>query len=114
MWPAVASGTFRRLQFDDWVKGPAGKDVKLPRGTAVQIVNWSRHRNPDIWGPDADVFNPRRDFKHQELARVGCPMAAATPQSERFSPFAHAPRSCLGRNFAQLEMRLILVNLLRR
>jgi len=38
----------------------------------------------------------------QELARVGCPMAAATPQSKRFSPFAHNPRSCLGKNFAQM------------
>merc|ERR1711894_480613 len=30
------------------------------------------------------------------------------PQSARFSPFAHNPRSCLGKNFAQMEMRLIL------
>merc|ERR1711908_128096 len=38
--------------------------------------------------------------------------AATTPQSDRFSPFAHNPRSCLGKNFAQLEMRLILTQLL--
>mmetsp|Transcript_117991 Transcript_117991/g.252000 ORF Transcript_117991/g.252000 Transcript_117991/m.252000 type:complete len:601 (+) Transcript_117991:59-1861(+) len=114
MWPAVASGTYRQLQFDDWVKGPGGEDVKLPRGTAIHIVNWSRHRNPDVWGPDVNDFNPRRNFNFQELARVGCPMAAVTPQSERFSPFAHAPRSCLGRNFAQMEMRLIILSLLRR
>jgi len=113
MWPAVASGTYRQLQFPDTVRGPGGSTVTLPKGTAVQIVNWSRHRNPELWGPDADEFNPHRDFSVSELARVGCPMAAATPQSARFSPFAHKPRSCLGRNFAQMEMRLIMLYLLR-
>merc|ERR1711924_320363 len=34
-------------------------------------------------------------------------------QSARFSPFAHNPRSCLGKNFAQLEMRLIMSYLLK-
>ena len=108
LWPAVANGTFRRLQMGDSVKGADGKDVFLPKGTAINIVNWSRHRNPDVWGPDANRFNPYRDFSACELAHVGCPMAATNPQSERFSPFAHAPRSCLGRNFAQMEMRVIM------
>ena len=44
----------------------------------------------------------------EELARVGCPMAARTPQSARFSPFAHNPRSCLGKNFAQMASWLTL------
>eukprot|EP00930_Biecheleria_cincta_P070629 TRINITY_DN58262_c0_g1_i1.p1 TRINITY_DN58262_c0_g1~~TRINITY_DN58262_c0_g1_i1.p1 ORF type:complete len:659 (+),score=101.89 TRINITY_DN58262_c0_g1_i1:168-1979(+) len=113
MWPAVANGTFRQLQFSDSIKGQGGKEIKLPRGTALNIVNWSRHRNPDLWGADADQFNPRREFKEEELARVGCPMAAANPSSDRFSPFAHSPRNCLGRNFAQMEMRLIMLYLLR-
>eukprot|EP00413_Alexandrium_margalefii_P009958 CAMPEP_0204530058 /NCGR_PEP_ID=MMETSP0661-20131031/10406_1 /ASSEMBLY_ACC=CAM_ASM_000606 /TAXON_ID=109239 /ORGANISM="Alexandrium margalefi, Strain AMGDE01CS-322" /LENGTH=235 /DNA_ID=CAMNT_0051536119 /DNA_START=62 /DNA_END=769 /DNA_ORIENTATION=+ len=114
MWPAVPNGTFRRLQFDDTVTGPGGKGVLLPRGTAVQIANWPRHRNPELWGADVNSFNPKRAFMPEEVARVGCPMAAANPQSERFSPFAHAPRNCLGRNFAQMEMRLIMLYLLRR
>eukprot|EP00931_Biecheleriopsis_adriatica_P102516 TRINITY_DN77476_c0_g1_i1.p1 TRINITY_DN77476_c0_g1~~TRINITY_DN77476_c0_g1_i1.p1 ORF type:complete len:614 (+),score=133.21 TRINITY_DN77476_c0_g1_i1:26-1843(+) len=112
LWPAVANGTFRRLQFKDTVKGEEG-DVQLPKGTLVNIVNWSRHRNPELWGSAADEFDPYRDFAAEEVARVGCPMAGKSPQSERFSPFAHAPRSCLGRNFAQMEMRLIMLNLLR-
>lgn len=114
LWNSVPSGTFRQLHFDDWVTGDDGEHVTLPRGTVVNIVNWSRHRNPALWGEDANEFNPYRDFEPSELARVGCPMAAATPQSQRFSPFAHNPRSCLGRNFAQMEMRLIMAFLLRR
>eukprot|EP00927_Polykrikos_kofoidii_P035729 TRINITY_DN30265_c0_g1_i1.p1 TRINITY_DN30265_c0_g1~~TRINITY_DN30265_c0_g1_i1.p1 ORF type:complete len:627 (-),score=65.11 TRINITY_DN30265_c0_g1_i1:341-2221(-) len=114
LWPAVASGTFRQLQFSDTVAGPGNSRVTLPAGTPVNIVNWSRHRSASLWGSDADEFNPHREFRETELARVGCPMAADTPQSDRFSPFAHKPRSCLGRNFAQMEMRLILLHLIRR
>jgi len=114
LWPAVPNGTFRRLQFDETVKGPRGEEVLLPRGTAVQVANWPRHRSPELWGADANRFNPGRAFADGELARVGCPMAAANPQSKRFSPFAHAPRNCLGRNFAQMEMRLIMLHLLWR
>lgn len=113
MWPAVANGTFRQLQFRETVTGPDGKDILLPRGTHVNVTNWPRHRNPDLWGEDVNRFNPRRKFEKQEIARVGCPMAAANPSSDRFSPFAHSPRSCLGRNFAQMEMRLIMLYLLR-
>lgn len=79
----------------------------------MQVVNWSRHRNEKLWGADANTFNPKRDFLPGEVARVGRPCAAQTPQSDRFSPFAHNPRSCLGKNFAQLEMRLILSHLLK-
>lgn len=114
LWPVVPNGTFRELQFDDDVKDVGGRPVTLPRGTWVQLANWPRHRNPQLWGSDAAVFNPHRDFAPQELAHVGCAMAAATPQSVRFSPFAHNPRACLGKNFAQMEMRLILIYLLRR
>lgn len=108
LWPAVANGTFRQLQFAEELRANGESKVTLPKGTFVTISNWCRHRNPELWGADADSFNPWRSFASEELARVGCPMAARTPQSARFSPFAHNPRSCLGKNFAQMEMRLIL------
>jgi cytochrome P450 len=111
LWPAVANGTFRQLQFADTIKGAGGAEVTLPKGTPVQVVNWSRHRNAALWGADVNEFNPKRAFKKEEVARVGGPGAAMNPQSDRFSPFAHNPRSCLGKNFAQLEMRLILTQL---
>lgn len=114
LWPAVAAGTYRQLQFEDTIRGPCDTQVTLPKGTPMHIVNWSRHRNPEVWGPDADEFNPYREFNSEEVARVGCPLAGMTPQSELFSPFAHNPRSCLGKNFAQMEMRVILIHLLKR
>ena len=91
----------------------AGKPVLLKKGTVVQVATWPRHRNPELWGADVDQFKPHRDFSADELMHVGCPAAAKNPQSSRFSPFAHNPRSCLGRNFAQMEMRLIVLYLVR-
>merc|ERR1712137_761522 len=93
----------------------ARDDTSLGLPTDAQPVKGplSRHRNKDLWGEDADHFNPRRHFEPEELARVGGPMAATNPASKRFSPFAHGPRSCLGRNFAQMEMRLIMLYLFR-
>ena len=67
LWPAVANGTFRTLQFDDHCLGPDGKEVRLPKGTHVQVNSWCRHRSKELWGPDVDVFNPDRTFEEQEL-----------------------------------------------
>jgi len=114
LWPAVANGTSRQLQFADSIKGPGSNEVILPKGTPVNVVNWSRHRNTDLWGPSAGEFNPHREFFEGEVDSVGAPIAAVNPQSERFSPFAHNPRSCLGKNFSQMEIRLILANLLKK
>jgi cytochrome P450 len=114
LWSSVPNGTFRQLQFDDSIKGEGGKSVTLPKGTHMNVVTWSRHRNPDLWGPDVNTFNPHREFQPEELMRVGSATAAKNPQSRRFSPFVHGPRNCLGRNFAQMEMRLIIAYLLRR
>lgn len=114
LWNSVPNGTFRQLQFDDFVKGATGEEVMIPKGTSMNIVTWSRHRNPDLWGADADEFNPHRHFEPGELTSVGIAASGINPQSLRYSPFVHAPRNCLGRNFAQMEMRLILPEIIKR
>ena len=111
MWPVVPNGTFRELQFDDTIRGPDGKEVLLKKGTYVQVTNWMRHRSTELWGPDANKFNPDRNFSPGELWN-GNPFKAYNPQSSRFSPFTFAPRHCMGMNFAQMEMRVILSHLL--
>lgn len=112
LWTAVPNGTFRELEQDEVVKGPGGKPVTLPKGAYVQIVNLMRQRNPAYWGPDADKFNPDRDYEPSEVWN-GCPFHASPLQSDRFSPFTFTPRECLGKNFAQMEMRTILSNVFR-
>jgi len=112
LWPAVPNGTFRELQFDDTVKGGNGEDVFVPKGTYVQITTWPRHRSKELWGEDAETFNPDREFTNDEIY-YGQPFAGFNPHSKRLSPFTYPPRDCLGKNFAQMEMRAILSYLFR-
>ena len=74
-------------------------------------MNWTRHRNPYLW-PDPDIFNPDRDFNDSEIWH-NKGFGGYNVSSDRFSPFTYGPRNCLGKNFAQMEMRLILLHLLR-
>merc|ERR1711871_1235542 len=61
---------------------------------------------------DAETFNPDREFSEAELWHEQ-PFAAYNPNSKRLSPFTYPPRDCLGKNFAQMEMRTILSYLYR-
>lgn len=120
LWTAVPNGTFRELQYDDEVRGPGGKMVELKKGTFVQVVNLMRQRNETLWGPDAMEFNPDRKWQGNEIWGSGWEneengkFHGSNPNSARFSPFTFTPRDCLGKNFAQMEMRTILANVFHR
>ena len=59
MWPALANGTYRELERDDSITGINGEKVLLEKGTYVQIMNFTRHRNPELW-ENPHIFNPDR------------------------------------------------------
>jgi len=107
----VPNGTFRELIEDEEIRGKKGM-VKVPKGTYVQIFNYSRHLNKDLWGEDAEDFNPEREFEGNELWNDEI-YAFYNPSTKRFSPFTYGPRDCIGKNFSQLEMRLILLHLFK-
>ena len=111
LWTAVPNGTFRQLIHEDTLQGLNGP-VKVPAGTYVQIMNYSRHRNTELWGDDANEFNPEREFKEGEVWE-DTGHAFYNPASDRFSPFTFPPRDCIGKNFAQIEMRLMLLYLFK-
>jgi benzoate 4-monooxygenase len=67
----------------------------FPAGTVLSVPTYSIHHSHEIWGPDADEFNPDRWFN------------LTARQKEAFIPFSHGPRSCVGRNVAEMEMKLI-------
>jgi len=95
LWPVIANGTFRELIRDDYVTGLNGKKVRVPKGTILQAPHFLIHRDKRLWGNDAEEFNPDREWNE-----------------EYFLPFTLAPRDCLGKNFAQIEMRVVLIGLL--
>ncbi|KXJ95167.1 cytochrome P450 [Microdochium bolleyi] len=72
----------------------------IPGGTTVSPLSYSVSRNPDIY-PDPYTFNPDR-------------WADATPtmKDADFS-WGGGARICLGMHIAQLEMRMVMVALLR-
>ena len=91
------------------------KQQQKKTGTFVQIVNWMRHRDPKLWGTDANEFNPDRIWQDEELwGSSHFPLGGFNPASERYSPFTFGPRDCMGKNFAQMEMRVILCSLFKR
>ena len=58
------------------------------------------HSDPDLWGPDADSFNPER----WEGRKLGF----------NYLPFNAGPRICIGQQFALAEIAYVTVRLLQR
>ncbi|KAI0205554.1 cytochrome P450 [Astrocystis sublimbata] len=74
----------------------------FPAGTVLSVPTYTIHHSKEIWGADADEFRPER-------------WANATPrQRNAFIPFSYGPRSCVGRNVAEMEMKMIAATWLRR
>ena len=61
-------------------------------------------RNPNVWGPDAHLFNPGRWLDDAYLAAL--PVGA-------YRPFERGPRNCIGQELAMLEAMLVLVSVAR-
>ena len=112
LWTPIPNGTYRELIEDSYIIGYNNEPIFVAKGTYIQIPNWTRHRNPLLWGDDVDVFNPYRDFRDDELWNDTV-INTYNPSSERFSPFTYGPRDCIGKNFSQIEMRIILLHLLK-
>ncbi|CAF2877944.1 unnamed protein product [Rotaria sp. Silwood2] len=72
----------------------------IPVGTIITANIYSLHFNPDLWGPvDPHTFYPERfATKRHSLAWI---------------PFGAGPRNCVGMRFALMEMKIVLIRLLR-
>ncbi|KAJ3369484.1 hypothetical protein GGF31_005194 [Allomyces arbusculus] len=84
----------------------------LPKGTLVTIDTFSMHRDPALWGPDADAFVPDR-----WTARADADGAIAmhpTAHNYEWAPFGGGQRICLGMQFSLVEQRVILAMMLLR
>jgi cytochrome P450/NADPH-cytochrome P450 reductase len=98
LWPTAPG--FTRYPYDDVVLG----GYRIPKGTSLTALTPMLHRIPEIWGPDADEFNPdhfRPEFR-------------ATLPPNAFKPFGSGQRACIGRQFAMQEAVLVLGMLLQR
>ena len=76
----------------------------VPKGTACLFSNEILGRDPRFFGPDPDTFVPER-----WLAQA----AAARPHPFSVRPFGFGRRLCLGKRFAELEIQLAVVRMIR-
>lgn len=76
---------------------------RIPVGTVVFINFNTIHRIPEFWGETADEFDPDR-WDH----------LPATFPKNAYLPFLHGPRGCIGKKFAETEMKTLLCCLLSK
>src|SRR5882757_6874569 len=81
-----------------------GGKFKLKKNTFVLVLPLALHRDPSVWGPNPDAFNPENFSPEAEAKR---PVNA-------WKPFGNGQRACIGRGFAMHEAALAIGMILQR
>ncbi|XP_034246944.1 cytochrome P450 4g15 isoform X2 [Thrips palmi] len=80
----------------------ASTGVTIPAGCTVVVATVKLHRNEEIY-PNPTVFNPDNFL----------PEKSANRHYYAFVPFSAGPRSCVGRKYAMLKLKILLSTILR-
>ncbi|XP_043723189.1 cytochrome P450 CYP72A219-like isoform X2 [Telopea speciosissima] len=80
-------------------------ELSLPAGTQLMIPTVLVHRDRELWGEDAEEFNPGRFAEG---------ISKATKNQVSFFPFSWGPRICIGQQFATIEVKMALAMILQR
>lgn len=79
--------------------------IYIPKGANVLYHIYGVHRNPQLWGPDAHLFDPDRWTKHNAGRVVN--------HQWTYLPFNGGPRICLGQQYALTEASYVTVRFLQ-
>lgn len=88
-----------RVALEDDVIG----EEKVHAGEIIALYTYGLHRSEDFW-TDPESFNPDR-FSESNNHKI---------QNNSFIPFGKGPRLCIGSQFAQMEMNLVLYHFIKR
>ena len=99
LWPPAPAYGIAPLK-DETIGGK----YKLKKNTFVTVLVMALHRDPSVWGPNPDVFDPENFSKEAEAKR---PINA-------WKPFGNGQRACIGRGFAMHEAALAIGMILQR
>ncbi|MEW6280142.1 MAG: cytochrome P450, partial [Candidatus Eremiobacterota bacterium] len=99
LWPPVFK--FQVSPTEDTV---VGGRYRVRQGETVMVLTPGLHRDPAIWGPDPERFDPARF----------APEAEAKRPPNAYKPFGNGQRSCIGRQFAMQEATLALAMVVQR
>lgn len=80
----------------------ATQDYVIPSGTTVVIATYKVHRREDIFS-NPEVFNPDNFLPERTQNR----------HYYSYIPFSAGPRSCVGRKYAMLKLKVLLSTILR-
>ena len=98
LWPS-GPAFFRKAREATSLSGyPIGK------GGTILVVLLALHRDPTLWGDDADRFDPDRFL----------PEAVRARPAHAYKPFGVGARACIGRQFALHEAVLALSQIVTR
>ncbi|MCD7459564.1 hypothetical protein HAX54_041300 [Datura stramonium] len=79
-------------------------DMTIPAGVQLCVPIYLVHRDPQVWGDEALMFNPERFSEGVSKAS----------KEQLYFPFGWGPRMCIGMNFGMLEAKLVLSQILQR
>ncbi|MET7933044.1 cytochrome P450 [Streptomyces sp. NPDC005322] len=99
LWPTAPA--FSREAREDALLGGAHP---MRRGAWALVLTAMLHRDPAVWGPDPETFDPDRF----------APQCVRSRPAQVFKPFGTGARACIGRQFALHEAVLVLGLLVRR
>lgn len=99
IWPTAAIFAVKPLHDTIF----AGKYPLTTRDT-VMILEPMLHRDPKVWGNDAEAFRPER-FAPENAEKL---------PPNAWKPFGNGARACIGRPFAMQEAQLVLSMMLQR
>lgn len=99
LWP-TAPAFFREARTDHVLGGR----YAMRKGDWVVLLISAVQRDPEVWGPDPEAFDPDRF----------APGMAKRRPAHAYKPFGTGERACIGRQFAVHEATLVLGLLLHR
>ncbi|XP_039309280.1 cytochrome P450 4C1 isoform X1 [Solenopsis invicta] len=92
--PTISRKLMKEVKLDDHIILPKDHEVVVP----IVLV----HRNPEVW-PDPLKFDPDRFLPENK-----------NKKQYAYIPFSSGPRSCIGKKFALIELKILVVAILRK
>jgi len=99
LWPTAPA--FALAPHKDTV---IGGQYKMKKSYQIVVLAGALHRDPAVWGDNAEVFDPDNFNREAERARP----------ANAYKPFGNGQRACIGRQFALQEATLVLGMILQR